>query len=58
MIRHILSIVGCIAGIIVCIFSYFFAVRNNEYFAWAALGFAILTLLVYWNLKIELKKDT
>jgi len=56
MIRHILSIIGCIVVIIVCVFSHFFAVRNNELFAWAALGFAILILLIYWNLRIELKK--
>lgn len=55
LIVHLLSMLGCLVGFVMFLIMAIFT--DGILFGQGAIAFLILFFLVYWNLKIELKKE-
>lgn len=58
MIRHILSMTGCLIGFVMFLLMGIFTSNpDGIFFGQGAIAFLVLFFLVYWNLRIEVKKE-
>lgn len=57
MIRHVLSMAGCLIGFVMFLLMSLFAPNQRILLGQGAIAFLVLFSLVYWNWRIELKKE-
>ena len=54
---HLLFMCGCLIGFVMFLLMEIFANQSDRPFWQGSLGFLVLFLLIYWNLRIELKNE-